>query len=159
MGEFKGYARNDRLAALAALVTTSNAWSGQRHLPARSPPVADGRCWGTLPYMQSVFALKWKIWRIESCAKALLLAMQMKPHVWSFGAYYIDPKHIVFVVGVPSDRERDLLRSDAEFASRLRDLLVRFNWPRSARDLVVFDIESQETVDRDTQGNWWYHYK
>lgn len=109
--------------------------------------------------MQPILILKWKVWRIESSVKAMLRAAGMKPLVWSFGAYYIDPKHMVFVVGVRSDRERDLLRKDDAFLARLKLLLVKFNWPAAARGGVQFDVESQETVDRETNGNWWYHYK
>jgi hypothetical protein len=89
----------------------------------------------------------------------MLKAAGVKPLVWSFGAYYIDPRHMVFVVGVPSDKERDSLRSDKDFLGKMKGLLVRVNWPASAREHVAFDIESQETVDRENNGNWWYHYK
>lgn len=103
--------------------------------------------------------LKLKIWRIESGLKSLLKAAGFKPRVWSFGAYYIDPKHMVFVVGVPSDQERDFLRNNKNFLVEMKNLLVRFNWPASAKEHVHFDIESQETIDRENNGNWWYHYK
>lgn len=103
--------------------------------------------------------LKLKVWRIESALRALLKAVGIKPFVWSFGAYYIDPKHMVFVVGVPSDKERDSLRNDKDFLAKMQSLLVRFNWPAPAREHVAFDIESQETVDRESNGNWWHHYK
>jgi hypothetical protein len=105
------------------------------------------------------FALKWKIWRIESSIRRLLRRQGISPLVWSFGAYYIDPRHLVFVVGVPSDGERDLLKSDSSFGDSLRSLLKEYNWPAEARDHVMFDIESQETVDRENGGNWWLHYK
>jgi len=103
--------------------------------------------------------LKLKIWRIESALKSLLKATGVKPLVWSFGAYYIDPRHMVFVLGVPLDKERDSLRNDKDFLNKMKSLLVRFNWPAPAREHVAFDIESQETVDRENNGNWWYHYK
>ena len=103
--------------------------------------------------------LKLKIWRIESNLKALLKPAGIEPIVWSFGAYYIDPRHLVFVVGVPSDRERDSLRRNKNFLSEMKGLLVRVNWPASAREHVHFDIESQETVNRENNGNWWLHYK
>ena len=106
-----------------------------------------------------ILTMKWKIWRIESSLKAMLRDAGMEPLVWSFGAYHIDPKHMVFVVGVRSDRERDVLRKDLAFPPRLKELLVKINWPVPARSAVQFDIESQETVDRETRGNWWYHYK
>lgn len=103
--------------------------------------------------------LKLKIWRIESSIKTLVKAAGCKPIVWSFGAYYIDPRYLVIVVGVPSDKERDSLRNDKRFLSEINALLVRFNWPIQSRAHVRFDIESQETVDRENNGNWWYHYK
>lgn len=103
--------------------------------------------------------LKWKVWRIERAIRHAVRNAGMKPIVWSFGAYHIDPKHLVFVVGVPVDSERNWLRADPNFMASLQDLLVRYNWPPVARKCVQFDIESQETVDRENDGNWWYHYK
>ena len=50
--------------------------------------------------------LKWKIWRIETNLKSLLKDSGIKPQVWSFGAYDIDPKYLVFVVGVATDTEK-----------------------------------------------------
>ncbi len=102
---------------------------------------------------------KWKVWRIEAGLRRLLKSAGVKPIVWSFGAYDIDPKYLVMVVGVSSDSERDRLRVDNSFAAEMRALLVKYNWPVGAREYVHFDIESQETVDRETDGNWWYHYK
>ncbi len=79
--------------------------------------------------------------------------------VWSFGAYYIDPKYLVFVVGVPTDAAKETLKSTSTFTASMKELLETFNWPIQARAEVVFDVESQETVDRENNGNWWYHYK
>lgn len=103
--------------------------------------------------------LKWKIWRIESALKSLVRAEGFKPMIWSFGAYYIDPKYLVFVVGVPTDDAKEYLKSNDSFTSSMTELLAKYNWPMQARPEVVFDIESQETVDRESNGNWWYHYK
>ena len=111
-----------------------------------------------LELMMKIF-LKWKIWRIEAAVKSLVKAKGFKPIVWSFGAYYIDPKHLVFVVGVPTDAEREQLKSTESFAQALRKLLDKYGWPEQARKHVAFDIESQEAVDRESNGNWWYHYK
>lgn len=105
------------------------------------------------------YRLKWKIWRIEFGLKVLLKGVGVKSLVWSFGAYYIDPKYLVFVVGVPSDEEKNKLKADPNFDQAMKALLIKYNWPLTAREYVAFDIESQETVDRETNGNWWYHYK
>ncbi|WP_281559961.1 hypothetical protein [Thalassomonas sp. RHCl1] len=103
--------------------------------------------------------LKWKIWRIESALKHLVRIEGFKPVIWSFGAYYIDPKHLVFVVGVPTDEAEENLKSNSSFIASMKNLLAKFNWPTQARSAVVFDIESQETVDRENNRSWWYHYK
>ena len=103
--------------------------------------------------------LRWKIYRISQAARRLVEARGVKCNVWWFGAYYIDPKHLVFVLAVPEDLERDTLRSDAPLISALRRLLVDFSWPERARTDVSFDIESNETVQRESNGHWWHHYK
>lgn len=103
--------------------------------------------------------LKWKIWKIETALKKLVKAEGYKPLAWSFGAYHIDPKHLVFVVGVPNDESKNALKHNASFNASMKGLLEKYNWPIQSRADVVFDIESQETVDRENNGNWWHHYK
>jgi hypothetical protein len=103
--------------------------------------------------------LRWKISRITRAARQLLLIRGVASSPWWFGAYHIDPKHLVFVLPVDSDKSRDTLKADKELLTSLRNLLVSFNWPPAARADVVFDIESAETVQRESSGNWWYHYK
>ena len=76
-----------------------------------------------------------------------------------FGAYYIDPKHLVFVVGVQTGMQKDRLRANDAVMRRTRELLRRWRWPEAARPDVVFDIESQESVARESNGNWWHQYK
>lgn len=103
--------------------------------------------------------LKLKIWRIEKSLRDLVRDKGFKPKIWSFGVYYIDPKHLVFVVGVETDNDKRKLKEDNNFINSMRELLNIYNWPNQARHDVVFDIESQETVERENNGNWWYHYK
>lgn len=103
--------------------------------------------------------LKWKIKSIESALKELVKAEGYDAKIWSFGAYCIHPKHLVFVVGVPTDDAKAVLKSNESFIASIKNLLEKYNWPKHARPDVVFDIESQETVDRENNGNWWYHYK
>ncbi len=103
--------------------------------------------------------LKWKIWRIEADLKRLIRNLGIKPIVWSFGAYYIDPKYMVFVAGVQTDKEKEELKADKDIQEQMTKLLDKHHWPIEAKRHVHFDIESQETVDREDNGNWWYHYK
>lgn len=103
--------------------------------------------------------LKLKIWRIESNLKRLVTDNGLKPFIWSFGVYFIDPKNLVFVIGVPTDEDKHQLRANTKFMDEVKSLLVKHNWPEAARPYVTFDIESQETVDRENNGNWWQHYK
>ncbi len=79
--------------------------------------------------------------------------------IWSSGAYYIDPKHLVFIIAVPTDKSKRELKLNNSFTASMKALLETYNWPLRARASVIFDIESQETVDREHNGNWWYHYK
>jgi len=71
----------------------------------------------------------------------------------------IDPKHRVFVVGVQTDMQKDRMRPNRALMWRTRELLRRWRWPEAARPDVVFDIESQESVVRESNGNWWHRYK
>jgi hypothetical protein len=103
--------------------------------------------------------LRWKIHCIAHGSRQIVKAQSVRCSVWWFGAYWADPKHLVFVIAVTSDVERDMLRSNVALNRALRELLIRFSWPEFARQHVIFDIESQETVSRETNGNWWYHYK
>ena len=109
-------------------------------------------------YMNSL-VLRWKIFRITNSAKSLVQALGVRCSIFWFGAYYISARHLVIVLKVPSDQERDMLRANIELTSRLRALLLEHKWPFPESESVIFDIESQETVGRETNGNWFYHYK
>ena len=104
-------------------------------------------------------SLRWKIHCISRGSRRAVETQDVHCRVWWFGAYWIDPKHLVFVIAVKSDLERNKLRSNVALNQSLRELLVQFRWPDAARQHVIFDIESQETVTRETNGNWWYHYR
>lgn len=103
--------------------------------------------------------LKFKIWLITADLRKLFLAEGIQPMVWWFGAYYINPKHLVFVIGCQTDLQKDRLRANDMLTRRMRELLIRRRWPEAARPDVIFDIESQESVARESNGNWWHHYK
>ena len=76
-----------------------------------------------------------------------------------YGAYDIDPKYLVFWICVKTDREKEKLIANKELYARLRNLLSKYNYPLEARKYVFINFESQETVDKESDGNWYYHYK
>ena len=82
-----------------------------------------------------------------------------KVWVTHYGANDIHPRHLVYWVCVDSDKEKHRLESDTELTSRLRELLVRCDYPEEGRSGVQIGFESTETVDRESNGNWWHHWK
>ena len=76
-----------------------------------------------------------------------------------YGAYDIDPKNLVFWVCVRSDEMKSALRSNTDLNQRLRELLSKYEYPEKARQQVHIGFESQETVDRESNGNWYQHFK
>ena len=103
--------------------------------------------------------LEWKVLRIEYALKSLLKEFGIKANVWSLGAYYVDPRRLALVIAVPLDSDRASLQNNRAFLVRMERLLAIFNWETTARDHVRFHIESQETVDRENNGNWLYHFR
>ena len=80
-------------------------------------------------------------------------------NVFTFGATDIDPKNLAIWVTTDSDSQRDTLINDAGFQKDVRDILRKNNYPEESIPLVVITFESEETVKRDYEGNWWYVVK
>jgi hypothetical protein len=76
-----------------------------------------------------------------------------------FGAYDIDPKYLVVWICVESDKTKLNLESNVELVNKLREILVKYNYPKEAIPFVHIGFESQETVDRDSNGDWHKHFK
>jgi hypothetical protein len=76
-----------------------------------------------------------------------------------FGAYEIDPKYMSFYICVETDRTKDQLEGDVDLMQNLRAVLQQANYPPEAQDQVFISFASQETVNRDFQGNWYYYFK
>lgn len=76
-----------------------------------------------------------------------------------YGAYDIDPKNLVFWICVRTDSEKIRLESDIELIKILKELLVKYDYPEEARAFVHIGFESQETVDRESEGDWHLHFK
>lgn len=79
--------------------------------------------------------------------------------VFHYGANDIHPRHLVYWICVNTDKEKERLSKNQELYKKLRNLLVVHKYPISGRDGVYIGFESQETVDREADGNWWQHWK
>ena len=105
----------------------------------------------------------WKLWPTIRRARREVkkLARQRCPNakVFSFGATHIDPRHLAIWITTNTDEQRDRLRQDSVLHQQLRDALLQAGYPPAAVPLVGFAFESQETVDRDFGGNWYYATK
>ncbi|MBN2001996.1 MAG: hypothetical protein JXA21_01460 [Anaerolineae bacterium] len=58
-----------------------------------------------------------------------------------------------------TDAQRDELACDEAFHRLLRDVLAKEKYPAEAIPYVGFAFQSEETVARDYNGNWWYAIK
>ena len=79
--------------------------------------------------------------------------------VTSFGAIDLYPGCLAFWICVPTDAQRDALLGDPAFATRLRRIVADSGYPEDSVDRVGFASESDETVDRDWNGNWYHAMK
>jgi hypothetical protein len=79
--------------------------------------------------------------------------------VFSFGATDIDPRHLAIWIATQTDEERDQMRATSDLIPTFQRVLIAAGYPSAAVPEVAFEFESQETVDRDYEGNWWYAVK
>jgi hypothetical protein len=79
--------------------------------------------------------------------------------VTHYGANNIHPKHLVYWIVVASDQEKHRLEADSALMAVLRSLLVKYDYPADGRDWVHIGFESQETVDRESGGSFYRHWK
>ncbi len=97
--------------------------------------------------------------RIEEAMKALLGGrVREKFAVVHYGANDIHPRHLVYWICVQSDAEKERLEADASLLRELRALLDEYAYPAEGRDQVHIGFESQQTVDRESGGNWRHHF-
>jgi hypothetical protein len=99
------------------------------------------------------------VWRARRRIREIARRLVPLATVFTLGAVRIHPRHLAFWITTPSDAERDLLRASPELISEFRAALRAIGYPAIAVPDVGFEIESQEIVDRDHGGNWWYAVK
>ena len=76
-----------------------------------------------------------------------------------YGAYYIDPNNLVFWICVNSDEMKFILKSNNDLLNKLKQLFYKHNYPLESINYVYIGFESQETVDRESNGDWYVHFK
>jgi hypothetical protein len=95
------------------------------------------------------------IHRVRANVRAILSQEHPLASVSSYGATELDPRNFTVTIDVRYDRERDEIRRDPLLRDRFRQALVDADYPASAIARVQFDVQSQQTVDRDFGGNWY----
>lgn len=76
-----------------------------------------------------------------------------------YGAYDIDPKYLVIWICIETDKEKSVLNSQSDLKIRMRNVLFQHGYPETAIPFVHIEFESQETVDRESGGSWYDHFK
>ncbi len=71
-----------------------------------------------------------------------------------FGGIEVSPEILSFCICVQTDRMKLQLKNNDKLWTACRQLLVLHDYPSYSRDKVWFDVESQETVDRENDGVW-----
>lgn len=113
-----------------------------------------------MKYLYDKDSIKRKILDIEDDIKRIMqVACPEKFNVSWYGAYDIDPKHLVYWICMESDAVKHELEKNIELNKTLRDLLEKHQYPAEAQKDVYIGFESQETVDRESGGNWYHHFK
>jgi hypothetical protein len=92
--------------------------------------------------------------------RQLALARGIHPKWISIiGAIDVDPKHLAFWVATDKDWERDQLLDDLSFRPDCLQALLQCGYPEEAVQFVGVAVESQQTVDRDFLGRWYWAMK
>ncbi|TSJ44119.1 hypothetical protein FO440_08070 [Mucilaginibacter corticis] len=104
--------------------------------------------------------LKTKISLIKQDLKKIVSNVCDEPIVvLSYGVYDIKPEHLIIWITVESDKMKKWLKSNNALNVDIRKLLDIYDYPQEARDKVIIDFESQQTVDRESEGDWHLHFK
>lgn len=69
---------------------------------------------------------------------------------------FVKPYRVFVWLGTDTDAERDALPRDDPFLDEVREVLDAVGLPHDEAHLDGTTAQSQETVDRDYEGNWFY---
>ena len=92
--------------------------------------------------------------RIRTNVRAILSRSHPSASVSTVDGTPFDRRYFCVTVNVPTDRERDEIRTDAFLKIKFRQALVDADYPVTEIDRVGWDVQSQQTVDRDFGGDW-----
>ncbi len=88
-----------------------------------------------------------------------LASKDIKEDFWVAHFGGLNPNYLVYWICVESDEEKHRLKKSDQLQKILKSLLASFDYPVESRDKVEIRLESQETVDRKSGGNWYHHWK
>jgi hypothetical protein len=104
-----------------------------------------------------------KLWltpvRARRAIKALAREQCPGARVMSFGATWIDPRHLSIWIKTRTDQQRDRLAANRLSMTQMREAPLDAGYPQLAVPQVQVGFESQETIDRDYHGNWFLRFK
>ena len=107
--------------------------------------------------------MRQKILKIKKDLK-LVVKSHCKENFWIdwYGAYEFlpnAPESLMFWICVKTDKEKMILLSNQKLESEFREILKMNSYSVEAVMLVGFGVESQETVNREYDGDWYLYFK
>jgi hypothetical protein len=104
-------------------------------------------------------SLDFKIRKIKAGIKHIISEYSTE-NFWliQYGEYNISPKYLVIVICVKSDNEKKALSQNTKLGQKIRELFLTICYPVEFNDKFAH-FESQETVNRVANGNWYEYLK
>ncbi|WP_029272583.1 hypothetical protein [Flavobacterium sp. KJJ] len=115
---------------------------------------------GIFNFFKSKKTLEIKVIKIKKDIEAIVSEVCSENFsVLKYGAYEINPKYLVYWICVNTDEVRNKLSNDKILKETLRNVIINAEYPIEAVNDVFVGFESQETVDRESNGDWYLHFK
>lgn len=111
-------------------------------------------------FQPNKYTLKGKVIKIKKdIEKKIKTVCSENFSVLYYGSYDIDPKYLACWICVDSDEMKHRLEKDNDLNAALREILVKNEYPTKAIKSVHIGFESEETVQRESNGDWYVHFK